>query len=121
MKVLPFFLIFLAAVADSYAAYIIKLKFNELGNFTFSGIWTYGGKLFSSGLFLSGVFAYVLAPLLGFLALNKLDLSAYYPVSIIFHLVFIIFFAALLGESLSLFKILGIGFLILSLFFLFKG
>ena len=120
----PWLLIFYAAVADCYAAYVIKLKFNELGAIDFStsgSMLDYTFKLLGSGMFVSAICAYAMAPLLAFVALSKLELSVFYPVSIIFHMVFIVLLAGLLGEVISLYKIIGIVLIIISLYFLFKG
>lgn len=118
----PWMLIFYAAIADCYAAYIIKMKFNELGEINFSsGLLDYGLALIKSWLFISAVVAYALAPFLAFIALNRLDLSVFYPVSIVFHLIFVILLATMLGESVSAFKITGMILIVVSLFFLFKG
>jgi multidrug transporter EmrE-like cation transporter len=120
----PWLLIFYAAIADCYAAYVIKLKFNEFGPVDFSNggaVLDYAFKLLSSGMFISAISAYVIAPFLAFVALSKLELSVFYPVSIIFHMMFIVLLAVLLGEMISLHKIIGIVLIVISLFFLFKG
>lgn len=120
----PYSLILFAALADCAAAYAIKLRFNELGSInysSFSDLFTYGLNLIRSWVFVSGLFAYVCAPILSFVALSKTDLSTYYPISVVFHLIFIVLLASLLGESFTLFKVIGILLLIMSLTFLFKG
>ncbi len=120
----PWMLVVYAAAADCYAAYIIKLKFNELGELKFTSfevVLRYITTLLKSGLFLSGLLAYIMAPFLSFVALNRLELSVYYPVPIIFHLVFVVVLAMTLGESLSVYRSIGLLLIIISLFFLYKS
>lgn len=116
-------LIFFSALFDSYAAFIVKTKFNELGPIQYGSLAQFGAYLLNflkSPLLLTAVVAFVAAPVLWFLALNRLDLSIGYPVLVGFHLIFILFFGLFfLRESLSLYKIIGVVLLCSSLFFLF--
>lgn len=117
-------LIFLAALFDTYAALIVKMRFKELGVINFGSlqsIISYILKMISSPLLFSAIFAYVLAPVLWFFALNRIDLSVGYPVLVIFHLVFITLFAFLfLKEGMTIYKIIGLVLFILSLYFFYK-
>ncbi len=118
-------LIVCSAILDSYAAFIVKTKFNELGKIDYhslSGLLNYFSNFFKSPLLLSGVVAFVAAPGLWFLALNKVDLSLGYPILVVFHLFFVFIFGVfLLGESLDPNKIIGTVLIFISLFFFYKG
>ena len=91
-SIIPWFLIFLAALFDSYASYVVKYKFNEQGEMKFDSInsfFSYFRPLLCSPFFLSGLVLFCLAPILWFFALNKIDLSIGYPVLVSFHLIFV--------------------------------
>ncbi|MBI4550390.1 MAG: hypothetical protein HY714_05645 [Candidatus Omnitrophica bacterium] len=116
-------LIFLSALFDSYAAFIVKTKFNELGPLPYNSLSQCASYLFHfirSPLLLTAALAFVAAPVLWFLALNRMDLSIGYPVLVGFHLVFVLIFGLFfLRESLSMYKVIGVALLGSSLFFLF--
>lgn len=123
--ILSWGIIFLSALFDSYAAYVVKYKFNELGKFnfdSFQSFWLYFSKFFGSPLLLSGIVAFAFAPALWFIALNRVDLSVGYPVLVVFHLLFVILTGQfLLGESINIYKIIGTVLILLSLFFFYKS
>ena len=117
-------LIVLSALFDSYAAFVVKLKFNQLGfiDFSSSALPQYFLKLLQSPLFLSALAVFFLAPGIWFFALNRINLSLAYPTLVGFHLLFILIFGIFfLGETLNLQKAIGVGLIVLSLFFLFKS
>ena len=117
-------LIILSALFDSYAAFVVKLKFNELGpmDFTsFGNFFTYLLKLASSPLFLSGLVTFILAPGIWFFALNRVDLSVGYPTLVGFHLIFVLIFGVFfLGEAFTLRKGVSVSLILFSLYLLFK-
>lgn len=117
-------LIILAALFDSYAAFIVKSRFNELGELNFNSLKSIIDYLFNfikSPLILSGVLAFALAPILWFVALNKIEVSVGYPILVAFHLIFIVLFATLLlGEAITISKVIGMILIIFALF-LFKN
>lgn len=121
---LTYGLIVCSALFDSYAAFIVKTKFNELGHLDFSSarsFFTYIFTLLKSPLLLSAVVAFVAAPGLWFLALNRLDLSVGYPILVGFHLLFVLIFGALLlNEGMTVNKFIGTGLILLSLYFFYK-
>jgi len=118
-------LIILSALFDSYAAFIVKTKFNQLGPMDFSsfrGFLGYMMTFIKSPLLLTAIIAFVAAPGLWFLALNKMDLSIGYPILVGFHLVFVLIFGVLLlGEGLSTNKIIGLSLVLASLYFFYKN
>jgi multidrug transporter EmrE-like cation transporter len=118
-------LIFLSALFDSYAAFIVKTRFNELGHFdlsSFRAFWSYMVNLFRSPLLVSAVVAFVAAPGLWFLALNRMDLSVGYPLLVGFHLLFVFIFGIFfLNESVNVSKLIGSTLVVASLYFFYKG
>lgn len=124
----PFFLtwglVFLAALFDSYASLIVKMKFNELGHIDFSSLrsfFQYILKFVKSPILLSAIITFAAAPALWFLALNRLDLSIGYPVLVAFHLVFILAFGILfLNEGMTINKAIGTVLLMISIYLFYK-
>ena len=112
-------LIILSAFFDFYAAYVVKQEFNYVGEIDFSSFkafFLYVFKFVQSPLLLSALVAFVLAPGLWFIALNKIDLTIGYPLLVGFHLVFILLFGFyLLDESMSIYKIIGCALLMVSI------
>ena len=117
-------LIILSALCDSYAAFIVKMKFNELGPMDFSSASNFFRYLFEfvkSPVLLTAAVTFVVAPLLWFVALNRIDLSVGYPGLVGFHLVFIMTFGIFfLGEALTIPKLLGVLLVCASFYFLQK-
>ena len=116
--------IVLSALFDSYASFIVKMKFNDLGAIdlhSFRNTMRYLSAFFRSPLLLTAMMTFVLAPALWFLALNRVDLSAGYPTLVGFHLLFILIFGIFfLGEPLTLRKGVGVTLVLLSFYFLRK-
>jgi multidrug transporter EmrE-like cation transporter len=122
---LTYGLIILSALFDSYAAFIVKTKFNELGHFDFSSLRSFFNYIFNlikSPLLLSAMVAFIAAPALWFIALNRLDLSIGYPILVGFHLLFVLIFGTwFLHETMTLNKMIGTVFVFLSLYFFYKN
>lgn len=122
--ILSWGLVFLSALFDSYAAFIVKTQFNKLGKIDFSGfdkLIDYMVNFFKNPLLFTALATFIAAPGLWFIALNRLDLSIAYPVLVGFHLIFVLFFGvAFLGEGLTLDKTIGCTLILLSLYFFYK-
>ena len=121
----PWVLIILSALFDTYASYVVKYKFNELGEIklnSFSSFFSYAKVLIQSPFFLSAVVVFILAPFLWFIALNKIQLSIGYPALVCFHLLFVYLISYfLLNELFNIYKVIGAIFLLLSIFLFYKG
>jgi len=117
-------LIILSALLDSYAAFIVKTQFNKLGKLDFSSFQTFFSYMLSfikSPILITGIIAFVCAPGLWFLALNKMDLTVGYPLLVGFHLIFVLFFGIFfLNEQITGNKIIAMCLIFLSLYFLYK-
>lgn len=114
-------LIVISALADSYAAFVVKMQFNKLGKMdfsSFSAFISYLANFFKSPLLVTAVIAFLLAPGIWFLALNKIQLSIGYPMLVGFHLIFVLFFGLLfLGEGMTVSKAIGCVLVLASLYF----
>ena len=121
----PWVLIILSALFDAYASYVVKYKFNELGEMklnSFSSFLSYTKVLIQSPFFLSAVVVFILAPFLWFIALNNIQLSIGYPALVCFHLLFVYLISYfLLNELFNIYKVFGATFLLLSIFLFYKG
>ncbi len=104
-------LVVAAAFFDSYAAIVVKYKFNEMGRIdlsSWSSFWQYMFQFVQSPLLMSAIITFCAAPGLWFLALNRLDFSAAYPVLVGLHLLCaMICGASILGETITAQKIAG--------------
>lgn len=118
-------LIILSALCDSYAAFVVKWKFNQMGIMDWGSgghILSYLSKFIQSPLLLTAVITFCLAPGLWFFALNRIDLSVGYPMLVGFHLIFVLIFGIFfLGEAVTAAKGIGVFFIFLSLYFLYKS
>ncbi len=114
-------MVFLSALFDSYAAYIVKTQFNKLGKLDFSswkGFYDYMIVFFKNPIMLTALATFIAAPAMWFVALNKLDLSVAYPVLVGFHLLFVLFFGVLfLDEGMTANKAIGSLLVLVSLYF----
>lgn len=118
-------LVFLSALFDSYAAFIVKTQFNKLGKINFSSINAivdYMWVFIKNPILLTAIATFVAAPAMWFIALNRLDLSVAYPVLVGFHLIFVLFFGVFfIGEGMSINKLIGCLLVLLSLYFFYKN
>lgn len=104
-------LIFCSALFDSYAAYIVKRRFNTLGSIdlsSFANAFKYIISFLADWWVVTAVITFVAAPALWFIALNRIHLSVGYPLLVAFHLIFVLVFGiVLLNEHFTFHK--GIG------------
>ena len=116
--------VFLAALCDSYAAFIVKTQFNKVGKIDFSSfksVLKYLYVFFQNPILFTALITFFAAPALWFIALNRIDLSVAYPVLVGFHLVFVLIFGIfLLGEGVTINKAIGCALVLLSLYFFYK-
>ena len=118
-------LIIVAAFFNSYASFVVKLRFNQLGKIEISSLGKTVRYLFTflkSPIVLSAVVTFILSPLFWFAALNKIDLSVAIPVQFSLHLLLALTFSSFfLKENVDIKKIAGVICLAVSLFFLYKS
>lgn len=118
-------LIFIASLFNSYASFVVKLRFNQLGRIEFKSlkkVIVYLLHFLKSPMVISAVLAFLLSPLFWFAALNKIDLSIAIPVQFSLHLLLVLIFSVLLlNEKINIQKIAGVLCLGISLYFLYKS
>jgi len=92
-------LIFVASGFNAYASFIVKLRFNQLGEMDLRSIKKILYYLFNflkSPIVLTAVVTFLLSPIFWFAALNKIDLSVAIPVQFSMHLLLVLTFSVLL-------------------------
>jgi multidrug transporter EmrE-like cation transporter len=118
-------LVLLSAIFDSYAAYVVKTRFNQTGPIRWGSVSEFIQSIlvfFKDPIMVSAIICFVAAPGLWFLALNRLDLSVAYPVLVGLHLLLVVLAGAfLLDEAFTLSKAIGTGLVLLSLFFFYSS
>ena len=88
---------------------------------SFRGFFSYMWIFIKSPLLVTAIIAFVCAPGLWFLALNRIDLSIGYPVLVVFHLMFVLIFGVFfLHEGMSVNKGIGTLLIAMSLYFFYK-
>ena len=114
-------MIVISAFCETYAALVVKLRFNLLGDIDFNSFELfieYMERFFHSPLLITGGAAFFIAPAAWFVALNRIQLSVGYPVLVALHLLFVIIFGiAFLGEVFNVNKMIGFLFVLVSLYF----
>ena len=114
------FLIFFSSFCEAFSATIVKLRHNELGHVSFTDMGELARFTFDffqdPWLILAGI-AFVLSPICWFIALNRVQLSIGYPVLVVFHVIFIIYFSSfMLDENFDYNKMIGFGLMLVSLY-----
>ena len=116
--------LFLAALFDSFTLYVVKWRANIIGRFEFNSFqnsFVYVVNFIQHPMVGFGLVSFIVGPFFGYIAITRLNLTIAYPVSVILH-VFITFLfgIVLLNEPVGLYKIIGMIFLMIGLFFFFK-
>ena len=118
-------LLIVASLFNSYASFIVKYRFNELGTMdlkSLKGIGAYLSQFVKSPLLVSAIITFLIAPISWFAALNHIDLSVAFPVQFSLHLLWVIFFSSMfLKEKMDWLKVVGTLSIFLSLYFLYRS
>ena len=115
-------ILILSASINAFASFIIKINLNKKGaapvGFSVATV-KYFLSLFKSVSFISGLIAFILAPIFLSMALSRMDLSLVQPVFVGINFGLLMIFAALfLKERLTKIKILGLLTIVIGLIFL---
>ena len=117
-------MLLLGVLMNVFGVYVVKMKINALGSVQFSSIGTFFNyflTLAKSPLALLGAAAILAAPFPYAIALSRMQLSIAYPVSVALNCLIIIPLTVLfMGEILTWYKVAGIGFMLISLYLLYK-
>ena len=117
-------LLVLSVIFNAYGVFVIKLKLNQLGAIHFDslkGIFTYAWAMISAPWVACGIVFFIASPFLFTVSLSRMDIVLAYPVQIGLNFFFLIVLAVVfLGETLTLYKIIGIVFIFVGIYFLNK-
>lgn len=110
---------------NALGVFIIKLKLNEYGAIqmdSFKTVVNYFLLLVKSPFVVFGLVIFFLSPFLFTIALSRMEIAVAYPVQIGLNFLFLLILAVVvLGEQLTLFKILGICFIMVGIVILNKA
>lgn len=117
-------MLLIGSIMNVFGVYVIKMKINTLGGFQFNslgGVFDYFLALMRFPLVIIGAIFVLIVPLPYAIALSKMELSVAYPLSVAFNCLIILPLAAIfLGESITLSKLVAVGLILVSLYFLYK-
>jgi len=118
-------MLFLSVLFNVYAVFIIKLRLNELGPIKMEKIGAmveYFFVLLKSPLVFGAIVLFSIAPFLFAIALSRMEIAIAYPAQVGLNFLFLILLAFIfLGEQMTVYKVTGIIFVLLGIFFLNKA
>lgn len=116
-------LLIISGTLDALAVLFIKMSFNQFGAIplnSLNGFLEYFQIFLKSPMAILGILFYALSPFLWFLALSRLEVTQAYPILVSLHLVLTAIIAvALLGEQMTLYKLLAIVLILASVFLIY--
>jgi multidrug transporter EmrE-like cation transporter len=115
---LTFSLLLAGVMLNAAAQLLLKAGTNRVGEFAFTigNLVPVGGKLALSPFILGGLACYVVSVVVWILALSRVPVSVAYPMLSIGYVLNAVAAWMLFGESLSVQKLVGIGFIIVGVF-----
>ena len=118
MTPLTFSLVMLGVFLNAAAQLLLKAGTNRVGElaFTLENLGPIGGKLATSPFIAGGLACYVVSVGVWILALSRVPVSIAYPMLSVGYIVNALAAWYLFGESLSMQKLVGIGFIVIGVF-----
>jgi drug/metabolite transporter (DMT)-like permease len=115
MNLISFGLIFTGVMLNAVAQILMKAGTNAIGHFEFSieNIVPIGLKLATEWHIITALFCYALSVVVWVLALSRVPVSIAFPMLSMAYIVTAVAAWYLLGETLSMTKLVGIGVIIL--------
>ena len=103
---------------NAAAQLLLKAGTNRVGEFSFAleNLVPIGSRLAFSPFILGGLACYVVSVVVWILALSRVPVSVAYPMLSVGYVVNAVAAWMLFGESLSMQKLLGIGFIVIGVF-----
>ena len=115
--------VILSTVLSALAVFFIKLIFNQFGAIpfnTYNAFVEYFQLFLKSPIAICGILFYLFSPLLWFFALSRLEITMVYPISVSLHLLLTAIIAVLLlGEQITINKIIAMVLILISVFLLY--
>ena len=118
MNPLTFTLLMTGVALNAAAQLLLKAGTNRVGEFSFAleNIVPVGSRLATSPFILAGLGCYVVSVVVWILALSRVPVSVAYPLLSVGYVVNAVAAWLLFGESLSMQKLIGIGFIVIGVF-----
>lgn len=118
MNPLTFSLVMTGVLLNAAAQLLLKAGTNRVGEFSFAleNLVPIGSRLAFSPFILGGLACYVVSLVVWILALSRVPVSVAYPMLSVGYVVNAVAAWMLFGESLSMQKLLGIGFIVIGVF-----
>ncbi|WP_424195691.1 SMR family transporter [Ampullimonas aquatilis] len=116
-------LIVTGVMLNACAQLLLKAGVNAVGHFDFSlaNIWPIGIKLMSQLPIIGGLTCYVLSVAVWIMGLSRVDVSIAYPMLSLGYVVNALGAWYLLGENLSIQRMVGMGIIIVGVYILAKS
>ncbi len=118
MSLVAFFLILAGVLLNAAAQLLLKAGTNAVGHFDFQldNVLPIGLKLAFEPHIFGGLCCYVVSVAIWIMALSRVPVSIAYPMLSIGYIVNVFAAAYLFGESVTLHKLLGIGFIVIGVY-----
>ncbi len=118
MNPLTFSLVMTGVLLNAAAQLLLKAGTNRVGEFSFAleNLVPIGSRLAFSPFILGGLACYVVSVVVWILALSRVPVSVAYPMLSVGYVVNAVAAWMLFGESLSMQKLIGIGFIVIGVF-----
>jgi len=101
--------------------FFMKFGINKVGSFTEMPLGEFLAKSFTSYLVLLGILLYAISAVVWIIVLSKVNLSFAYPMLSLGY-IFILFVSYfLLGENITVLRILGVALIMIGIFFLYQS
>jgi len=115
---LTFSLLMTGVALNAAAQLLLKAGTNRVGEFAFSldNLVPIGSRLAASPFILGGLACYVVSVVVWILALSRVPVSIAYPMLSVGYIVNAVAAWMLFGESLTVQKLVGIGFIVIGVF-----
>ena len=119
MNSLSFSLVMLGVLLNAAAQLLLKAGTNSVGPFAFSAgnILPVGWRLATEPHILGGLACYVISVVVWIMALSRVEVSIAYPMLSVGYVVNALAAWYLFGEAVTPARLVGIGFIILGVFF----
>ncbi len=110
MTTFMFLLILLGVFLNASAQLLLKAGMDQVGHFAFSwaNVWPIGLETGSNPFIIIGILCYIISVVVWLLVLSRVDVSIAYPMVSIGYIVSAIAAYYLLGETITMQRILGI-------------
>ena len=118
MTPLTFSLLMLGVLLNAAAQLLLKAGTNRVGEFAFSldNLVPIGARLVANPPILAGLACYVVSVVVWILALSRVPVSVAYPMLSVGYIVNAFAAYLLFGESITVQKLVGIGFIVIGVF-----